>query len=99
MVTLLLTSLPWSYANLIATLIYGKTITVVSEITATLLSYEQREKESTTEGAGSNEGVDLATRYNQGNKKEKEKLKKNKGSQGYHCKDSHKKEVPNVTEG
>jgi hypothetical protein len=66
LVTLLLTSLPWSYANLITTLIYGKSIAIVSEIIAALLLYEQREKESTTEGAGSNEGVDLATRRRRG---------------------------------
>nr|XP_045083699.1 translation initiation factor IF-2-like [Aegilops tauschii subsp. strangulata] len=40
-----------------------------------------------SEGAGSSEGVGLATRYNQGSRKEKEKPTKKKGPKSFHCKD------------
>lgn len=85
-VLLLLALLPQSYAILSTTLTNGKTIVVASEITTTLLSYNQRERKSTAEGAGSRQGVGLATRYTQGGRKEKDKPRKKKGPQWFRCK-------------
>jgi hypothetical protein len=83
---LLLTLLLRSYANLITTLTYGKTTIIASEITAALLSCDQREKKSTAKGVGGSEGVGLATRYNQDGRKGKEKPRK-EGPRYFYCKD------------
>ena len=73
MALFLLTLLPWSYANFITTLIHGPNTITRSDITVSLLSYDQREKKWHGYGAGSIEGMSMVVRCNQGGKKEKAK--------------------------
>jgi hypothetical protein len=79
---LMLTSLPKSYKGLVVTLTYGKTSITASEVTTTLLSYDQREKkteDSTSTGAAN--GQAFFVKNNNGGKSKKKK------PQCFHCKE------------
>ena len=81
---LMLTSLPKSYKGLVVTLTYGKTSITSSEVQTALLSYDQREKKTSEEGASADasDGQGLMVRNNHGGKK-----KKRGKVQCFHCKE------------
>ena len=80
---LMLTSLPKSYKGLVVTLTYGKTSITASEVSTSLLSYDQREKKTSEDSnsAGAIDGQAFFVKNNNGGKSKKKK------PQCFHCKE------------